>query len=107
MSRIRTDAGVAEGVGVAEAVGVPDGVGVGVAPPEPFGVTEKSSTARPSSAPPASKSIQRIKNVAPFGMFNDEIVAEMAVRSGAELPSLAPAVPAVSGVVKSSGFTSV
>src|SRR5262245_5371195 len=33
------------------------------------GVIEKSSTARPSSAPLALKSVQRIQNVAPFGML--------------------------------------
>ena len=34
---------------------------------EPCGVSEKSSMARPSSAPLASKSIQRIQNVASGG----------------------------------------
>src|SRR4051794_26241040 len=72
----------------------------------PLGVREKSSTARPSSAPVASVSFQRIQNVAPLGMLRDETVEESAVRSAAALPFLAPAV-AVSGVTKFSAATFV
>src|SRR5689334_17912490 len=61
------------------------------------GVSEKSSTARPSSAPLASVSFQRIQKVAPLAMLKDETVDESAVRSAAALPFLAPTV-AVSGV---------
>src|SRR3954468_474057 len=64
-----------------------------------WGVSEKSSTARPSSAPVASVSFQRIQNVAPLAMLSDVIVEESAVRSAAALPFLAPAVT-VSGVTK-------
>src|SRR5437588_9718644 len=70
------------------------------------GVSEKSSTARPSSAPLASKSVQRIQKVAPSGMLREPIVDEMAVRSAAALPFLAPMVT-VSGVVKLSAATPV
>ena len=42
-----------------------------------LGVSEKSSTARPSSAPVASISFQRIKKVAPLGMLRPVIVEEM------------------------------
>src|ERR1044071_4999516 len=59
------------------------------------GVREKSSTARPSSAPAASRSVQRIQNVAPFAMVSPVIVLVMAVRLAALLPSRAPAVAAV------------
>src|SRR6185436_19512719 len=64
-----------------------------------LGVREKSSTARPSSAPVASASFQRIQNVAPLAMLSEEIVEESAVRSAAALPFFAPVV-AVSGVTK-------
>ena len=57
---------------------------------EPCGVSEKSSMARPSSAPLASKSIQRIQNVAPGGMLSPVIVALKTVRFAAALPSFAP-----------------
>ncbi len=40
-------------------------------------------------------------------MFNEDTVALIAVRSAAELPSLAPAVPPTSGVVKFSAATPV
>src|SRR3954465_5768460 len=65
----------------------------------PLGVSERSSTARPSSAPVASVSFQRIQKVAPLGIDRAEIVDESAVRSAAALPFLAPVV-AVSGVTK-------
>src|SRR4051794_24922484 len=64
-----------------------------------WGVSEKSSTARPSSAPVASWSFQRIQKVAPLAMLSAETVEESAVRSAAALPFLAPAVT-VSGVTK-------
>src|SRR5436305_1453048 len=71
-----------------------------------LGVREKSSTARPSSAPVASVSFQRIQKVAPLGMLKEEIVEESAVRSAAALPFLAPVV-AVSGVTKFKAATPV
>src|SRR4051794_25771929 len=64
-----------------------------------WGVMEKSSTAKPSSAPVASVSFQRIQKVAPLAMLSDVIVEESAVRSAAALPFLAPVVT-VSGVTK-------
>ena len=94
---------VAVGLGVPVAVAV--AVGVGDAPVT-FAVIEKSSTARPSSAPVASTSLKRMKKVAPFGMFRPVIVEEMAVRLAAALPSSAPAVPAVTGGLKSRAFAS-
>src|SRR5436305_1225782 len=71
-----------------------------------WGVREKSSTARPSSAPVASVSFQRIQKVAPLAMLSDVIVEESAVRSAAALPFLAPVV-AVSGVTKLRAATPV
>src|SRR3978361_1530593 len=71
-----------------------------------FGVREKSSTARPSSAPVASTSVQRIQKVAPLGVLKLEIVDERAVRSAAALPFLAPVV-AVTGVTKLRAATPV
>jgi len=65
--------------------------------PVPNGVNEKSSTARPSSAPETSTSVQRIQKVAPLAMLS-VIVELSAVRSAASFPFLAPAVPARSGV---------
>ena len=62
-----------------------------------LGVSEKSSTARPSSAPVASVSVQRIQNVAPLAMLSAGIVEESAVRSAAALPFLAPVVDRVRG----------
>ncbi len=77
-------------------------------PPAPCGVTEKSSMARPSSAPEELRSFQRIQKVAPLAMFRLEMVVEMAVRLAALFPSSAPAAAAVLiGFVKSSAFTSV
>src|SRR5689334_17040446 len=58
----------------------------------PLGVSEKSSTARPSSAPVASVSFQRIQNVEPLAMLSEEIVLDSAVRSAAALPFFAPTV---------------
>ena len=72
----------------------------------PCGVIEKSSTARPSSAPEALLSIQWIKKDAPLGIFRPEIVEEIAVRSAAPLPFFAPVVT-VSGVTKLSAATPV
>ena len=60
----------------------------------PFGVRQKSSTASPSSAPVASRSVQRIQKVAPFGILRLLIVLEMLVRFAAAFPSSAPVVPA-------------
>ena len=72
-------------------VAAPVPLGLVVAPLE-FGVSEKSSTARPSSEPVALKSLQRIQNVAPLGMLSPLIVPEMAVRLPAALPSRAATV---------------
>jgi hypothetical protein len=75
-------------------------------PPAPLAVMEKLSTERPSSAPEASTSVQRMKKDAPLGMLRLVTVVESAVRLAAALPSFAPVV-AVLGVVKSSASTSV
>ncbi len=75
-------------------------------PGTPCGVIEKSSTPRPSSAPEAFVSVQRIQNVAPFAIESagtDELIA---VRFAAAFPSLAPTV-AVTGVTKFSAATPV
>ena len=72
----------------------------------PAGVIEKSSTSRPSSAPEAFESVHRIQNVAPAGMFREEMVELIAVRLAAALPSRAPVV-VVKGEVKSSVSTPV
>src|SRR3954469_16829486 len=90
---------------VTVAIGFAGGVMLGAVLPTPFGVSEKSSTDRPSSAPVASVSVQRMKNVAPFGI-DTVIVVERAVRSAAALPFFAPAVT-VSGVTKLSAGTPV
>src|ERR1044072_3619702 len=79
----------------------------GPPPPGPFGVMEKSSTERPSSAPEALKSFQRIKNVTPFAMLRFVIVKLIAVRFEVALPSSAPTAAPVFGVEKSSASTSV
>ena len=68
-------------------------------------VSEKSSMAKPSSAPVASKSTQRRQNVLPTGIETLLIVAAKSWRLPAALPSLAPTV-AVLGVLKSSPSTS-
>src|ERR1044072_7169359 len=73
----------------------------------PSGVREKSSTARPSSAPVASTSDQRIQKVAPLGMLRPVMVELMTLRLAAALPSDAPVAPVVMGGVKSSASTSV
>jgi len=70
------------------------------------GVRLKLSTARPSSAPDASMSFQRIQNVAPSAMARPVIGDVSETRLAAALPSLAPVV-AVLGVMKSSASTSV
>src|SRR5215218_4206133 len=73
-----------------------------------LGVSEKSSTDRPSSAPVASKLFQRIQTVAPLAMPRLLIVLLIAVRLAAALPSRVPATAAVLiGLMKSSGSTSV
>src|SRR3954454_14583480 len=59
-------------------------------PATALGVSEQSSTARPSSAPVASVSLQRIQTVAPLAMDNEEIVDDIAVLSAAALPFFAP-----------------
>src|SRR5260370_799117 len=105
-------AGLAPGATVTlSKVVLPTVTGFGVAEPVPLGldepavgVREKSSTASPSSAPLASKSVQWIQKVAPLAMFKELIVELMAVRSAAALPFLAPTVT-VSGVVKLSAAT--
>src|SRR5262249_35842948 len=74
------------------------------------GVSEKSSTPRPSSAvpgPPRSKSGQRIRNVAPGAMLTGVIVKLRAVRFAARFPFSAPEAPVVIGLLKSSELTSV
>src|SRR6476619_7470517 len=59
----------------------------------PCGVIEKSSMARPSSAPDAARSDQRIQNVLPGAIESPVIViGPMTVRSAAALPFLAPVV---------------
>src|SRR3954453_10017367 len=89
------------------AIGFAGGVMLGaVLGGAPGTVTEKLSIARPSSAPVASTSVQRMKNVAPFGIDNPVMVEEIAVRLPAALPSSAPAVPAVTGGLKSRAFAS-
>ena len=45
-----------------------------LSPGTPLAVIEKSSTAMPSSAPPASTSFQRIQKLEPFPMLNLVIV---------------------------------
>jgi hypothetical protein len=70
------------------------------------GVSEKSSTASPSSADEASESTQRIQNVAPFGTESPLRVVLSTVRFAAALPSFAPTVVVV-GVEKSSALASV
>src|SRR6478735_8071894 len=62
---------------------------------EPAGVRLKSSMARPSSAPVALESFQRIQNVAPAGMDRLPTEPDTAVRLAAALPSSAPALAAV------------
>ena len=71
----------------------------------PATVMEKSSTESPSSAPDASRSFQRTQNVPPLAIDTLLIVELSATRFAAALPSLAPVV-AVTGVMKSSAFTS-
>ena len=73
--------------------------------PTPPMDSEKSSIARPSSAPVPSASFQRRQNVAPLAMFRPLMVAASVVRLPTALPSLAPTV-AVLGVTKSSALTS-
>src|SRR5262249_43713708 len=63
----------------------------------------KSSTARPSSAPEALKSVQRIQSVAPAGTEIEEIVAaRLAVAGGTTAPTVV-----VKGDEKSRASTSV
>ena len=69
------------------------------------GVSEKSSTARPSSAPEALTSVHRMQKPLPLAMARPPIWLAMAVRLAASLPSFAP-VPTVFGVLKSSASTS-
>ena len=75
-------------------------------PGPPFGVMLKSSTARPSSAPEASPSSQRMQKLAPLAIDRLPMVSLRAVRLAAALPSLAPVV-AVFGVLKFSVATLV
>src|SRR5437764_884484 len=49
----------------------------------PFAMSEKSSTARPSSEPAGSKSVQRMKKLAPFAMLRPVMVLLIAVRLAA------------------------
>jgi hypothetical protein len=72
------------------------------------GVRLKSSTASPSSAPEASRSVQRITKVAPFAILSPVMVLLIAVRLAAAFPSSAPAAAAVlMGLVKSNALASV
>ncbi len=67
-----------------------------------YGVSEKSSTARPSSAPGTrSLSAQRIQKVPPFGILKPVMVKLRAVRFEAALPFRAPTVPVITGLEKS------
>ncbi len=78
--------------------------GVGVPPT----AIEKSSIARPSSAPEALRSFQRMQKTPPLAMLRLPMVPLTALRLAALLPSSAPAVVAVLiGLVKSSVLTSV
>ena len=66
----------------------------------PATVIEKSSMARPSSAPVALKSVQRMQNVAPLAIEPLFTVAGLSTsRFAAALPSRAPAVPPRFGAV--------
>jgi len=74
----------------------------------PFGVSENSSTARPSSAPLALRSFHRIQKVAPLAIDCPPTLSLMADRFAAALPLSAPATAAVLiGLTKSSALTSV
>src|SRR5262249_19766482 len=90
----------------------PAGTELGLDDPTPardvhrLGVIEKSSIPSPSSAFVASKSVQRIKNVEPLGMFKLEMVALTVVRLTARFPSKAPIVPVVMELEKSRLSTS-
>src|SRR5262245_4503672 len=69
---------------------------------EVFGLIEKLSTARPSSAPGAmSKSFQRIQKEAPFGMLKPVMVKLTGVWFPDALPSKGPAVVLMLGLLKS------
>src|SRR4051794_14314365 len=66
------------------------------------GVSEKSSTARPSSAPGAmSESVQRIQNPAPFAIDRPVMLNETFEKLPALLPTMAPPVAARFGLLKS------
>ena len=80
-----------------------DTVGV-TGPPSLSGVSEKSSTARPSSAPVALKSVHRIQKVVPGGMPRPSMTLSSAVRFAAAWPSSAPIAAVVFGAVKSRAF---
>ena len=82
-------------------------VPVGLVAEDPFGVIAKSSTATPSSAPVAFKSVQRMKKVVPLVILKPLIVLLMLVRFAEALPSSAPGEPAVTGLVKSRVLSSV
>ena len=69
-------------------------------------VMVKSSTARPSSAPLALKSVQRIQIVAPLVSDRPVRLLLSAWKLPAALPSRGPADPALDGVPKSSASTS-
>ena len=70
----------------------------------PLAVRAKSSTARPSSAPEALKSVQRIQKVAPGAMFTGMVAVSNVWFA---LPSSAPTTPVVIGLEKSSASTSI
>src|SRR6185436_10528820 len=78
-----------------------------LSPGTPLAVSEKSSMPRPSSAPVASTSVQRIQKLAPFAILNPGIVELRAMRFAGALPSSAPTVGPVIGGLKSSALTSI
>jgi hypothetical protein len=76
-----------------------DAVGV------PQATNEKSSTAKPSSEPVASKSVHRNQNVASAGSVNAS-VAKRAVLFSVSFPFRVPTLPLLFGVRKSSASKS-
>ncbi len=71
----------------------------------PFAAIARSSMPNPSSEPVASMSVQRSVTVAPVATFNPAIDAVRRPRFAAALPFSSPAVPAVTGAVKSKAGT--
>ena len=94
--------GVGVGVGVGVELGTGVGVGVGVGVPPADAVTEKSSIAKPWSAPESSGSCQRNQISCPLLTVTLR-VADMGIRLAGALPSSVAAVAPVIGPVKVSG----